>query len=139
MRRKCLLIIILCVLLGVLLTGYIWWYMPTYFLKNVASADVAKIEVFNGTTGERFSIEDRQDIDYIVSKIADVRMRKDEYGHVDGFVYSISFYGADGECIESFILNGNTIRDGAIRYEMVYETEEDALCFEYIKAIEAAQ
>ena len=139
MKRGRMMLCVGAIVLLAVAAAYVWWYMPTYFLKNVASADVAKIEVFNGTTGERFSIEDRQDIDYIVSKIADVRMRKDEYGHVDGFVYSISFYGADGECIESFILNGNTIRDGAIRYEMVYETEEDALCFEYIKAIEAAQ
>lgn len=139
MRRKCLLIIILCVLLGVLLTGYIWWYMPTYFLNDVAPGDVARIAVFNGTTGQSFTIEDSEDIDYIVTKIADVRMRKEEYCHVDGFVYSISFYDTDGERIDGFVLNGNTIRDGAIRYEMVYETDEDPLCFEYIKALEEAQ
>ena len=139
MRCKHVLIIIVCVLLAALLTGYIWWYMPTYFLKDVDPADVAKITVFNGTTGQSFAIEDREDISYIVGKISDVRMRKEEYGHVDGFVYSISFYAADGTRIDGFILNGDTIRDGAIRYETVYETDDDPLCFAYIKALEETQ
>ena len=139
MKRKHLFIIIGCVLIAALLAGYIWWYMPVRFLGRVDPADVARIEVFNGTSGQHFSIEDRDDIAYIVGKISNARMRKAEYSHVDGFVYSISFYDADGERIEGFILNGDTIRDGAIRYEMVYENEEDPLCFEYIKAIEAVQ
>lgn len=139
MKHKKLWIAIATVLLAALLAGYIWWYMPTTFLKNVDSADVARIEVFNGTCGERFTIESREDIEYIVSKIGDVKMRKAEYRHVDGFVYSVSFYGADEAYIAGFILNGDTIRDGAIRYEIAYETYEDPLCFEYIKAIEAKQ
>ena len=137
--RKRLIIIILCILLAVMLTGYIWWYMPTAFLSDVLPAEVARIEVFNGTTGRKFTIDEREDITYIVGKIADVKMRKAEYSHVDGFIYSISFYNATDERIDGFILNGDAIRDGAIRYEMVYENEEDPLCFEYIKAIEAAQ
>ena len=139
MQRKRLFIIIGCVLIAVLLAIYIWWYMPVTFLKGVAPADVVRIEVFNGTNGEKFAIEDRADIEHIVSGISNVRMRKAEYGHVDGFVYSISFYAADGTRIDGFILNGDTLRDGAIKYEPAYETCEDALCFEYIKAIEATK
>ena len=128
------------VLLFAALTAcFIWWYMPTTFLKNTDPADVARIEVFNGTNGKRFTIDNREDIEYIVAKISDVKMRKAEYSHVDGFVYSISFYGADGERIDGFILNGDTIRDGAIKYEIAYETYEDPLCFAYIKSIEARQ
>ena len=139
MKRKHLFIIIGCVLIAALLAGYIWWYMPVRFLGRVDPAEVARIEVFNGTCGERFSIEEREDIEYIVSKISDVKMRKVEYSHVDGFIYSVSVYDAAGERIDGFILNGETIRDGAIKYEIAYETYEDPLCFEYIKAIEAAQ
>ena len=139
MKHKKLWIVIAAVWLAVLLVGYIWWYMPTSFLKNADSAEVAQIKVFNGTTGQSFTIGEREDIEYIVSKISDVKMRKVEYSHVDGFVYSISFYGADGERIDGFVLNGETIRDGAIKYEIAYETYEDPLCFEYIKALEEAQ
>ena len=139
MKHKKLWIVIAAVLLAVLLAGYIWWYMPTRFLKNADPAEVAQIKVFNGTTGQSFTIGEREDIEYIVSKISDVKMRKVEYSHVDGFVYSISFYGADGERIDGFVLNGETIRDGAIKYEIAYETYEDPLCFEYIKALEEAQ
>ena len=139
MKRK---ILLACgVLLFAALTVFvIWWYMPTTFLKNTDPADVARIEVFNGTNGQRFVIEERADIEYIVAKISDVKMRKAEYSHVDGFVYSISFYAADGTRIDGFILNGSdSIRDGAVRYEVMYETEEDALSFDYIKGLEEAQ
>jgi hypothetical protein len=106
MKRKCLFIIIGCILLAALLAVYIWWYMPVRFLGRVDPADVARIEVFNGTNGQRFSIEDREDITYIVGKIADVRMRKAEYGQVDGFVYSISGAYYDGVLAPLFALLG---------------------------------
>ncbi len=131
---------LLSVLLAGMLIGYIWWYSPTFFLKDVIPADVVRIEVFNGSTGQRFSIEDAADMEYIVRKIGDVKMRKEAYEHVDGFTYSLSFVAADGTKIAQFILDSSdTIRDGAIRYGAVLETEEDALCFEYIKALEKAQ
>ena len=138
MKRK---ILLACgvVLFAILTACFVWWYMPTTFLKSADPTDVARIEVFNGTNGQRFVIEEREDIEYIVTKISDVKMRKVEYSHVDGFVYSISFYTADGTRMDGFVLNGETIRDGAIKYKIVYETCEDPLCFEYIKALEDAQ
>ena len=45
MKRKTLCILIAAVLLATFLVGYIWWYKPTTFLKGVAPADVARIEV----------------------------------------------------------------------------------------------
>ena len=43
MKRKRFFVMIGCVLIAVLLTGYIWWYMPTTFLKGVDPAEVARI------------------------------------------------------------------------------------------------
>ena len=120
--------------------SFIWWYLPTTFLADVAPADVARIEVFSGATGKGFTIEDAADIEYIVTKIADVQMRRVEWEQKDGFVYSLSFWAADGSRITGFLLNGpDAIRDGDIDYEPRYETEYDALCFEYIKQLEAEQ
>jgi hypothetical protein len=140
MKQKRLWIIVACLLLAALLAGFIWWHLPTTFLKDVDPAQVARIEVFDGTAGERFVIEDPADIEYIVRKIGDVRMRKAEWSQVDGFVYSLSVYGTDGRKLDSFILNGSdSIRDGDIRYEAVLETDEDALCFRFIKGLQEAQ
>ena len=140
MSYKRLLIVVACVLLAAALLCFVWWYLPTTFLKNVEHTDVARIEVFNGSTGQRFAIENADDIEYIVRKIGDVKLRKAEYSHVDGFAYSISFKAADGTVLERFILNASdSIRDGAIRYEVVLESYEDPLCFEYIKTLEQAR
>ena len=140
MKHKKILIAAGAVVLAVLLAGYVWWHLPTGFLQNVEPADVAQIEVFNGSTGQRFVIEEDADIEYIVRKIADVKMRKREYSRVDGFTYSLSFTAADGRILERFILNSaDSIRDGNIAYEIALETEEDPLCFYYIRDLEAAQ
>lgn len=138
--KKIIFICAVGVVLISLAIGLTWWYLPTTFLADTESADVARIEVFSGTTGQSFAIEDRADIEYIVTKIQDVKMKKTEYSQVDGFVYSLSFYATDGTRIDGFILNGSdTIRDGAVRYEAALETDYDALCFAYIKDLEEAQ
>ena len=140
MKKKWLLIGAGVLLLALLLALCIWWLTPTVFLKDVTPTDVARIEVFNGTTGERFVLENGADIEYIVRKIGDVRMQKKEWEQVDGFVYSLSFVAADGSILERFILNSSdSIRNGDIEYEIVLETEEDPLCFLYIKNLEEAQ
>ena len=140
MKKKWLLIGAGVLLLALLLAFCIWWFTPTVFLKDVNPADVARIEVFNGTTGERFAIENSADIEYIVRKIGDVRLQNKEWEQVDGFAYSLSFWAADGTCIEQFMLNGDDrIRDGYLEYEQMYETEEDPLCFKYIKNLEESQ
>lgn len=140
MKHKKILIAAGAVVLAVLLAGYVWWHLPTGFLQNVEPADVAQIEVFNGATGERFTIEESDDVAYIVGKIRDARMRRAEWSQVDGFAYSLSFVAADGARIAGFILNGeDSIRDGNIRYETAYETYVDPLCFYYIRDLEAAQ
>ena len=127
-------------LFAALTACFIWWYMPTAFLADIAPTDVARIEVFNGMSGEGFTIADADDIEYIVSKIGDVKMRKEEYEAVDGFVYSLAFYGKDGALIEQFVLNDEeSIRDGNIKYETAFETDEDPLCFCHIRAIEAGK
>ncbi len=138
--KKIILIGACAALLIAFAIGLIWWHLPTAFLADVAPEDVARIEVFNGTNGEQFVIEDRTDIAYIVSKIGDVKMRRVEWEQKDGFVYSLSFWAADGSRITGFLLNGPaSVRDGDIEYEPKYETEEDALCFEYIKSLEPKQ
>lgn len=138
--KKIILICVFAVLLIALTVGLAWWYLPTTFLADVEPADVSRIKVFSGATGQSFAIEDRADIEYIVTKIQDVKMKKTEYSQVDGFVYSLSFYATDGTRIDGFILNGSdTIRDGNVKYEAAYETDYDALCFAYIKDLEEAQ
>lgn len=138
--KKIIFICAVAVVLTVFTIGFVWWNLPTTFLVDVNPADVARIEVFCGATGQSFTIEDAADIEYIVTKIADVQMRRVEWEQKDGFVYSLSFWAADGSRITGFLLNGPaSIRNGDIEYEPKYETEEDALCFEYIKSLEPKQ
>lgn len=136
MKRKVLLICAGAALLLAIILGLLWWRLPVVFLEDVDPASIARIEVFNGASGHRFTIENDADISHIVTNIQRTKMYKKEWEEKDGFVYSLSFYAADGSRIAGFLLNGSdTVRDG----NMEYECESDALCFAYIRNIEAGQ
>lgn len=131
--KKIVLICMGAVLLIGFVIGFVWWHLPTVFLEDVDPADVVRIEVFNGTSGVRFSIENSADISHIVTNIQRMQMYREEWEIADGFVYSLSFYAANGSRIAQFELNDDdSIRNG----NMEYECEQDTLCFGYIRELE---
>ena len=151
MKRKIVLLCVGAVLLLVLTAGFVWWQLPVVFLEDVAPAAVTRIEIFNGTNGQCFSVEDRSDIELIVRRIQSVKVYREEWEERDGFVYSLSFYTADGERIAHFEINdSDTLREGNMEYEAEYDEDDygmlgisdehyDALGFYYIEALEREQ
>ena len=87
MKRKTILLCTCAVLWSILVIGLAWWYTPAAFLSDVAPEDITRIEVCNGTSGEKFTITDRDDITYIVTGIQDTKMRKQEFAKKDGFEF----------------------------------------------------
>jgi hypothetical protein len=96
-------------------------------------SDVESIYVFNGNTGESFTIDDEEKITYIVENIKSVEMRRDKLSiGYSGYTYRLTFIRENGSEIDSFVMNSkNTIRDNPFFY-----TSDDDLCFEYIKELE---
>ena len=122
-----LLLVLLCVLF------FLWWRAPVTFLANVNPADVSCISVFNGSTGNSFRIENNEDIAHIVTNIQGLEMRKEKWSaNVDGFLFSLSFYGRDGELIDAFIVNESKLRDDPFFYTF----ENGTLCTEKLRALE---
>ena len=137
MKRKTILLCTCAVLWSILVIGLAWWYTPAAFLSDVAPEDITRIEVCNGTSGEKFTITDRDDITYIVTGIQDTKMRKQEFAKKDGFVYSMSFYTEKGKAVAQFELNGeNVICDGEVTYKTMYDGEFDPLGFQYVQILD---
>ncbi len=121
-------------LVMVVIIGYIWWSLPIHFLDNVNANDVLSIEVFNGNSGENFTIENINDISHIVSNIQSLTMKREKIsvGYM-GTLYSLTFYDFNGKIIDQFIVNGySTIR----KDPFFYKNTTSKLCVDYLNDLE---
>ena len=100
----------------------IFYFTPKTFGKNVNPSDVNHIEVFDGNTGVGFTIDNSEDIRYIVENIQSHQMKK------DGFSFGKMGYGLkityiddnDKAIISEIILNSNdTIRKDPFFYNVM--------------------
>ena len=55
----------------------LFYFTPKTFGKNVNPSDVNHIEVFDGNTGVGFTIDNPEDIKYIIENIQSHQMKKD--------------------------------------------------------------
>ena len=128
-----------CTILVIVLVAVFWLASPRVFLKGIDPPDVAEIQVFDGNTGERFSITDTESITYIVETVQQVKMKRTglSIGRM-GYRFRLAFLDKDGRRLSRFILNSSTvIRMDPFFYETSEKAEEDPLCYTYIEQIEA--
>jgi len=113
----------------------IFYFTPKTFGKNVDPSDVNHIEVFDGNTGVGFTIDNPEDIKYIVENIQSHQMKK------DGISFGKMGYGLKITCVDDndkaiipeIILNS----DDTIRKDPFFYKCDGGLCFDYIKEIES--
>ena len=112
----------------------IWYFSPKVFLKGIDSSDIASIYVSNGSTGQHFAIESREDIDTIASNIQSLKMKRGKFSsNYDGFEFSLTFKDKNGNVIESFIINSKSeIRNDPFFYECL----NGELCFAFLQELE---
>ena len=97
MKKKYILYGIAAVVVIAVIIVCIWYFSPKTFLKNVDASDVSSISVFNGSTGKSFTIENTDEIKYIVENIHSIEMKRDNISsNYDGFSFSLTFKDADG-------------------------------------------
>lgn len=129
MKNK--LLMVLCVIVVLLGGGFVWWRVPVRFLDGVAADDVSAVAVFDGNTGQSFTIEDPTEIAIIVGNIQSRTMmrRKVSLGY-SGYRFRVSFLDAGGSELDSFILNSSD----TIRKDPFFYTDVDGgLCYEYLE------
>lgn len=131
-KKKVVIVVLLALSVITIIFG-VWFLMPRTFLKHVDSKDVKKIEIFSGSTGDKFVVEDEEEIEYIVKNIQSTTMKREKLsvGYV-GFSFSLKFKNENDDTISSFILNGeSTIR----KDPFFYEAKNGELCFGYISEL----
>ena len=87
---------------------------PKTFGKGIDISEVDHIKVFDGTTGDGFTIDEPEDIQYIVENIQSQSMKKDgiSFGYT-GYRFRINYMNKeDKNIVSEFIINsGDTIRN----------------------------
>ena len=127
-----------CIILAIILAVVFWLASPRVFLKGIDPMDVAEIQIFDGNTGENFSITGEEDIKHIVETVQQVKMKRTglSIGRM-GYRFRLAFLDKDGRRISRFVLNSATvIRMDPFFYETSGTAEEDPLCYTYIEQIE---
>ncbi len=133
MKKKVTIVVIVVLILISL--AAIFSFIPKTFGKNVNPSDVDHIEVFDDNTGVGFTIDDPQDIKYIVENIQSHQVKKDGFSFdKTGYGFKITFVDANNKAvIPEIILNS----DNTIRKDPFFYRCDGGLCFDYIKEIES--
>jgi hypothetical protein len=122
------------VLLVLIIVALVYYITPKTFGKGVNPTDVDHINVFDGNTGEGFTIENADDIKYIVENIQSKSMRRDgvSLGYV-GWKFSIVFVDKNDKAITPiFFLNSDT----TIRKDPFFYRCDGGLCIDYLEELE---
>lgn len=125
----------LTALLIVICAALIYYFTPKTFGKNVNPSDVDHINVFDGNTGMGFTVEDAEDIRYIVENIKSKPMRKGgvSLGKI-GYRFSVVYVDKnDRAIVPIFFING----ENAIRKNPFFYYCDGGLCVDYLKKLES--
>lgn len=116
-------------LIFVCLVTVMLYRTPKTFLKGVDPAEIARVEVFSGSTGQSAALTEAEDIASLVRSLQSQTMHRSgiSLGRM-GYSYRLTFFAASDQTVEEFYLNSDTIirRDpffyvcgGGLGYELV--------------------
>ncbi len=132
MKKKKLIPIMIAVVL--IIAATIYCLVPKTFGKEINPEEVDHIDVFDGNTGAKFTVDDPDDIKYIVENIKSKTMKKAgiSLGRM-GYRFSVVYADSNGKAIlPEFIINAeDTIRQDPFFYHC-----DGGLCFEYLAKLE---
>lgn len=109
-------------------------FLPKSFGDNIKIEDINHIYVFDGNNGKDFTINNRNDVEYIVNNIKNNKVKIDSLslGYM-GYGLKIKYMDNNNKTLLSFILNSKD----TIRKDPFFYKSNDELCFEYIKKLES--
>lgn len=132
MRKK--MTIVVSIILVLMIMATVYYFNPKTFGKGVNPSSVDHINVFDGNTGEGFTVDNAEDIKYIVENIQRKPMRRGgvSLGHM-GYKFSVEFVDKNDKAIVPiFFING----DNTIRKDPFFYYCDGELCIDYLTELE---
>ena len=122
------------IIFTMMIASIIYYFLPKTFGKGVDPSCVDHINVFDGNTGEGFTIDNPEDIKYIVENIQSKPMRRGgvSLGHM-GYKFSVVYVDENDKAIVPiFFINS----DDTIRKDPFFYRCDGGLCVDYLKELE---
>ncbi|WP_027084409.1 hypothetical protein [Cohnella panacarvi] len=107
-------------------------YIPQRLI-NINNADVSKLIIFDGNTGEETEITTKSEVDHIIDNLREITFQKGKptFGFM-GYSYKTTIYNKKGKSIIKFIINS----EDTIRYNgFFFKAKGDLIDYSYIKKI----
>ncbi|GEM_PF-984842 len=96
--------------------------------------DVAKITIIHGTTGDKITIHNSEDIKHLVDNLNNISIHKLEINLHKGFNYYISLYDNEGNVIEGFAFTDKRVSNKDFSFS-VFKGKLDTQYIEYLYTI----
>jgi len=112
--------------------GIVVTYIP-HKIISIDPADVSRIELFDGTTGEGLTVENKNEIQHIISNLNGITFSKDKtsIGYM-GYRFRITIYKENDRKYKQFIINSND----TIRYNgFFYRDKTKGIDYEYLNEL----
>lgn len=126
--------VVVSVILVFAVIAAVYYFTPKTFGKGVNPSSVDHINVFDGNTGRGFTVDNAEDVKYIVENIQSKPMRRSgiSLGRM-GYRFSVEFVDQnDRAIIPIFIING----DHTIRKDPFFYHSDGELCSDYLTELE---
>lgn len=103
-------------------------------LIHLEVKEVAKITIIHGTTGEKITITNTEDIKHLVDNLNSISINKLELNLLKGFNYYLNFYDSKGKVIEGFAFSDKRVSNEDFSF-FVVKGELDTEYIEYLYTI----
>ncbi len=114
-------LVIILVLPIILIGIYGLTYIPQKII-SIDAANVSKITIFNGNSGEQMEITDASEIDYLIQNLNQVTFQKGKWSfRYMGYSFRTTIYNKKGRAIKELIIN----TENTIRYKGFFYTAKD--------------
>ena len=100
-------------------------------ITNIAAANVSKISIFDGNTGNSINITNEADINHIISNLNEIKFQKGKpsFGYM-GYSYKTTIYNKEGKVVQEIIINSSE----TIRYKgFFYTAKDNPIDYNYIQ------
>src|SRR5690554_1920085 len=106
--------------------------MP-YSITDIAPAEVLKINILDGSTGNSITVTKAADMEYIIQNLNTVNLRKEKFSiGYTGYSYRTTIYKANGDIYKEFYINSSdTIR----RDPFFYRDSSESIDYNFIKEL----
>lgn len=125
------------IVLLLMIMAAIYFFTPKTFGKGVDPSSVDHIAIFDGSTGEGFTVDNAENVKYIVENIQSKPMRRggvflDRIGRV-GYQFSVAFVDKNDKAIVPifFLDSDNSIKKRPFLYYC-----DGGLCIDYLAELE---